>query len=115
MKKQRKLIWWACTSRLISLSPPQNLTLFQKEKKGLCLGINYSGPVSSKPLIPTVGSFSWEINCIERKRSSSLVSFLLLWTKLDLIYISFSPTHIITYSFIFLEKVIIIIVIMFHK
>ena len=88
-KKQRKLIRWACTSKSISLSPPQNLTLFQKKKKGFCLGINYSSPVPSKPLIPTARSFSWEINCIERKGSSSLVFFfLLLWTKLDLIYIS---------------------------
>ena len=88
-KKQRKLIRWACTSKSISLSPPQNLTLFQKKKKGFCLGINYSSPIPSKPLIPTARSFSWEINCIERKGSSSLVFFfLLLWTKLDLIYIS---------------------------
>ena len=33
--------------------------------------------------------FSWEINYIERKRSSSLVSSLLLWTKFDLFYIFF--------------------------
>ena len=96
-------------------SPSKSYSFPKRKKKGLCLGINYSCSVSSKPLIPTAGSFSWEINCIERKRSSSLVSFLLLWTKLDLIYISFSPTHIITYSFIFFEKVSIIIVIMFHK
>ena len=75
-KKQRKLIQWAYISRSISLSLPQNLTLFQKRKKGFCLGINYSGSVPSKPLIPTVWSFSWEINYIKRKRSSSLVSFL---------------------------------------
>ena len=36
-----------------------------------------------------VGSFSYEINCIERKRSSSLVSSLLLRTKFNLFYIFF--------------------------
>ena len=57
------------------LSPSKSYSLPKKRKKDLCLGINYSGPVPSKPLIPKAGSFSWEINCIKRKRSSSLVSF----------------------------------------
>ena len=39
------------------------------------------------PLISTAGSLSWEVNCIERKRSSFLVSSLLLRTKFDLFYI----------------------------
>ena len=54
-----------------------------------CWGINYSGSIPSKPLISMEGSLSWEINCIERKRSSSLVSSLLLRTKFDLFYIFF--------------------------
>ena len=57
------------------LSPSKSYSLPKKRKKDFCLGINYLGPVPSKPLIPTTGSFAWEINCIERKRSSSLVSF----------------------------------------
>ena len=57
------------------LSPSKSYSLPKKRKKDFCLGINYLGPVPSKPLIPTAGSFSWEINYIERKRSSSLVSF----------------------------------------
>ena len=32
-ENKRKLIWWACTSRSIFLSLPQNLTLFQKRKR----------------------------------------------------------------------------------
>ena len=113
-KKQRKLIWWACTSRSISLSPPQNLTLFQKRKKGFCLGINYSGPVPSKSLIPTARSFSWEINCIERKRSSSLVSFCFCGPNLTYLY--FFLTNSYYYLLFYLpSKSYLIIVIMFHN
>ena len=70
-------------------SPSKSYSLPKRKKKFFCRGINYSGPIPSKPLISTARSFSKEINCIERKRSSSLVSSLLLWTKFDLFYIFF--------------------------
>ena len=71
------------------LSPLKSYLLLKRKIKFFCWGINYSGPIPSKPLIPTAGSLSWEINCIERKRSSSLVSSLFLRTKFDLFCIFF--------------------------
>ena len=76
------------------LSPSKSYPLLKRKRMFFffflfCWGINYSGPIPSKPLISTVGSLSWEINCTERKRSSSLVSSLLLRTKFDLFYIFF--------------------------
>ena len=50
------------------------------------------------------GSFSWEINCIERKRSSSLVSSLLLRTKFDLFYIFFLTNSYCYLPFYLLSK-----------
>ena len=69
-KKKKELIQWACTNRSVSLSPPSNLTFFQNANKdSFFWGNNYSGPTPSKPLIPTAGSFSWGIICIEKRRS----------------------------------------------
>ena len=57
-KERRELVQWACTNRSVSLSPPSNLTFFQKRKQGFFLwGNNHSGPTPSKPLIPMAGSF----------------------------------------------------------
>ena len=71
------------------LSPLKSYSLPKRKRKFFCQGINYSGLIPSKPLIPTAGSFSQEINCIERKCSSFLVSSLFLWTKFDLFHIFF--------------------------
>ena len=72
------------------LSPSKSYPLLKRKNKVFfCWGINYSDLILSKPLISMTRSFSWEINCIERKRSSSLVSSLLLRTKFDLFYIFF--------------------------
>ena len=70
------------------LSPSKSYSRPKRERKVFCLGIKYSGSILSKPLIPMAGSFSREINYIEKKRSSFLVSSMFLWTKFDLIYIS---------------------------
>ena len=71
------------------LSPSKSYSRPKRKRKVFCLGINYSGLIPSNPLILTAGPFSQEINYIEKKRSSSLVSSLFLWTKFDLIYISY--------------------------
>ena len=69
-KEKGELVQWACTNKSVSLSPPSNLTFFQNvNKDSFFLGNNHSGPTLSKPLIPTAGSFSWEIICIEKRRS----------------------------------------------
>ena len=74
-KEKGELVQWACTNRSVSLSPPSHLTFFQNvNKDSFLLDNNHSGPTPSKPLIPTAGSFSWEIICIE-KRCSLLFGF----------------------------------------
>ena len=58
-KGKGELVQWACTNRSVSLSPPSNLTFFQNvNNDSFFLGNNHSSPTPSKPLIPTVGSFS---------------------------------------------------------
>ena len=71
------------------LSSLKSYPLLNGKRKFFCQGINHLGSILSKPLIPTARSLSWEINCIERKRSSSLVSSLLLQTKFNLFYTFF--------------------------
>ena len=71
------------------LSLSKSYPLLKRKRKFFCWGINHSSSIPSKPLISTARSLSWEINCIERKRSTSLVSSLLLRTKFDLFYIFF--------------------------
>ena len=69
-KEKGELVQWVYTNRSVSLSPPSNLTFFQNvNKDSFFLGNNHSGLTPSKPLIPTAGSFSWEIICIEKRRS----------------------------------------------
>ena len=69
-KEKGELVQWACTNRSVSLSPPLNLTFFQNvNKDSFFFGNNHSGPTPSNPLIPTAGSFSWGIICIEKRRS----------------------------------------------
>ena len=71
------------------LSPSKSYPLPKGKRKFFCWDINHLDPIPSKPLIPMAGSLSQEINCIERKHSSSLVSSLLLRTKFDLFYVFF--------------------------
>ena len=71
------------------LSPSKSYPLLKRKRDFFCWSINYSGLIPSKPLIPMVGSLSWDINYIKRKHSSFLVSSLLLQTKSDLFYIFF--------------------------
>ena len=71
------------------LSPSKSYPLPKGKRKFFCWDINHSGPIPLKRLIPMARSLSWEINCIERKRSSSLVSSLLLQTKFNLFYMFF--------------------------